>query len=256
MSFPLVQALRGGLVIAAVCGAAAPSLAQSTSQGTPPTAPAATTPTTPPATAATTGSGATTATTATATTATTTTTTTTTTAVPSQPVVRDTRWSDGSSYGSVSVGRSHFGTSCGNVAGLTCRSSGTAASLTAGDMFSEHLGAEVSYLNFGSAQRAGGTVSAQALDVAVVGRLPVGEHLVFRGKVGATWGRTKVSASTAAGLVTGRETGWGLGYGVGADYRLTRRLDATLEWQRHDLRFAGQGTSPVSMVTAGIGYRF
>ena len=173
-----------------------------------------------------------------------------------QSSVPDASWHAGSSYGAIAVGRSHFGTSCGTVAGLTCRNAGTAVSLTAGDMFTEHLGAELSYLNFGHADRAGGSVRAQALDLALVGRLPVTDRLEVKGKVGATYGITHTSAAIDAGLSTGRATGWGLGYGVGLDYHINRRLDASVEWQRHDLHFAGQGTSPVSMVTAGVGFRF
>jgi hypothetical protein len=173
-----------------------------------------------------------------------------------QSTVPEGSWHSGSTYGGVSVGRSHFDTSCGNVAGLTCKNSGTAFSIMAGDMFTSNIGAELSYLNFGHADRAGGTVSAQGIDLALVGRLPILDHLEASGKVGGTFGRTKTSASGDAGLVMGRETGWGVGYGVGLDYRITGSVNASLEWQRHDLHFAGQGTSPVSMITAGLAYRF
>lgn len=173
-----------------------------------------------------------------------------------QSSVPDAHWRAGSSYGAIAVGRSHFGTSCGTVAGLTCRNAGTAVSLAAGDMFTDHVGAELSYLDFGHADRAGGSVRARALGLALVGRLPLGDRLQARGKVGGTFGVTHTSAAPAAGLPTGRATGWGLGYGVGLDYHISRRLDASVEWQRHDLHFAGQGTSPVSLVTAGVGFRF
>ncbi len=165
-------------------------------------------------------------------------------------------WRSGTSYGGISVGQSRFGTNCGSVAGLTCRKTGTAVSLTAGDMFTDYLGAELSYVNFGHADRAGGTVSAQGIDLALVGRLPVNDQLSAFAKVGGTYGITHVDASTDAGLVSGRESGFGLGYGAGLTYNISRTFNASLEWQRHDMHFAGQGTSGVSMVTAGIGFRF
>lgn len=169
----------------------------------------------------------------------------------------ETSWKSGTSYGEVAVGRSHFGTSCGVVAGLTCKNAGIAYSLRAGDMFSTYFGAELSFLDFGHADRAGGTVSARAGDLALVGRMPVTDHLELTGKVGGTWGVTHVSASTAAGLATtGRASGWGVGYGLGLNYNVSRTVSASLEWQRHDLHFAGQGNQPVSMITAGLGWRF
>jgi hypothetical protein len=159
-------------------------------------------------------------------------------------------------YGEISVGQSHFGLSCGTVAGMTCKNSGTAVSLTAGDMFSPNWGAELSYLNFGHVDHGYGTIDAQALDLALVARLPVSEHWEFSGKVGATYGITHIPTVTEAGLVSGRGSGWGVGYGVGVDYNFTRNFSASVEWQRHDLHFAGQGTSPVSIVSLGVGFRF
>ena len=119
----------------------------------------------------------------------------------------------GKSFIDLSVGKSTYNTSCGNVAGLTCSRGTTSYSLTAGNMITDNVGVELSAMNFGKADRAGGSVIARGLNLSAVGRLPLGDVFGLEAKVGPTYGVTHVNVPAESGLASGRAHGFGLGYG-------------------------------------------
>ncbi|MCK9686123.1 outer membrane beta-barrel protein [Scleromatobacter humisilvae] len=162
----------------------------------------------------------------------------------------------GKSFVDLSVGKATYNTSCGNVAGLTCSRGTTSYSLTAGNMITDNVGIELSAMNLGKANVAGGSVIARGINLAAVGRVPLGDTFAVEGKVGPTYGVTHVTAATESGLVTGRASGVGLGYGVALDVNVARGLHGSLGWEQHDFKFAGQGRSNVKNVTLALGYTF
>lgn len=162
----------------------------------------------------------------------------------------------GKSFVDLSIGKSTYNTSCGNVAGLSCSRGTTSYSLTAGNMITDDVGIELSAMNFGKADRAGGSVQARGLNLSAVGRLPLGDMFALEGKVGPTFGVTKVSAPDSAGIASGKERGLGLGYGVALDVNVARGIHGSVGWEQHDFKFAGQGRSTVSNVTLALGYTF
>ena len=162
----------------------------------------------------------------------------------------------GKSFIDLSIGKSHYGTSCGSVAGLTCQRGTTSYSLTGGNMITENVGIELTAMNLGKADRAGGSVIARGINLSAVGRLPLGDSFAVEGKVGPTFGVTHVSAPQVAGIPSGRDSGFGLGYGVALDVNVTRGLHGSVGWEQHDFHFAGQGRSAVSNVTLALGYAF
>jgi len=162
----------------------------------------------------------------------------------------------GKSFVDLSVGKSAYNTSCGSVTGLTCSRGTTSYSLTAGNMVTDNVGVELSAMNLGKADRAGGSVIARGVNLSVVGRLPLGDHFALEGKVGPTYGATKVSVPASSGLNGGRARGVGLGYGVALDVDFTHGLHGAIGWEQHDFKFAGQGRSNVRNVTLSLGYRF
>ena len=162
----------------------------------------------------------------------------------------------GKSFIDLSVGKSTYNTSCGSVAGLTCSRGTTSYSLTAGNMVTDNVGVELSAMNLGKANRAGGSVIARGINLSVVGRLPLGDHFALEGKVGPTYGVTKVSVPASSGLDGGRARGVGLGYGVALDVNFAHGLHGAIGWEQHDFKFAGQGRSNVRNVTLSLGYRF
>ena len=162
----------------------------------------------------------------------------------------------GKSFIDLSVGRSAYGSSCGNVAGLTCQRGTTSYSLTGGNMLTEKLGVQLTAMNLGKADRAGGSVIARGLNLSAVGRLPLGDSFAIEGKVGPTYGVTHVTAPAVAGIASGRDSGFGLGYGVALDANVARGLHGSVGWEQHDFHFVGQGRSAVKNVTLALGYTF
>ena len=162
----------------------------------------------------------------------------------------------GKSFIDLSVGRATYGTSCGNIAGLTCSRGTTSYSLTGGNMITDNLGVELSAMNLGKADRAGGSVIARGINLSAVGRLPLGDSFALEGKVGPTYGVTRVSAPQVAGIASGRDSGFGLGYGVALDVNVARGLHGSIGWEQHDFHFVGQGKSAVRNVTLALGYTF
>jgi hypothetical protein len=123
-------------------------------------------------------------------------------------------------------------------------------------MITENLGIELSAMNLGKADRAGGSVSARGINLSAVGRIPLGDVLAVEGKVGPTYGVTHVNAIEASGLPSGRASGLGLGYGVALDVNVTHGLHGAIGWEQHDFHFVGQGRSEVRNVTLALGYTF
>ncbi len=162
----------------------------------------------------------------------------------------------GKSFVDLTVGKATYNTSCGNVAGLTCSRGTTSYTITAGNMVTDKVGVELSAMNLGKADRAGGSVIARGLNLSAVGRIPLGDRFGLEGKVGTTYGVTHVSAAQVAGLASGRDSGFGLAYGVALDVNVARGLHGSLGWEQHDFHFAGQGTSNVRNVTLALGYTF
>jgi len=164
--------------------------------------------------------------------------------------------SAGKSFIDLSVGKSTYNTSCGSLAGLSCSRGTTSYSLTAGNMFTDNLGIELSAMNFGRADRGGGSVIARGLNLSAVGRIPLGDTFAVEGKIGPTFGVTHVSAPQSSGLASGRARGFGLGYGVALDMNITRGVHGSVGWEQHDFKFAGQGRSEVRNITLALGYTF
>ena len=162
----------------------------------------------------------------------------------------------GKSFIDLSVGRATYATSCGNVTGLTCSRGTTSYSLTAGNMITENLGVELSAIDLGKVDRAGGSVMARGINLSAVGRVPMGDIFGIEGKVGSTYGVTHVSAAQDAGLPTGRDSGFGLAYGAALDVNVARGLHGSIGWEQHDFHFVGQGTSKVKNITLALGYSF
>jgi OmpA-OmpF porin, OOP family len=162
----------------------------------------------------------------------------------------------GKSFIDLSVGKSQYNTSCGNVSGLTCSHGTTSYSLTGGNMITDNVGIELKAMNLGKADRAGGSVIARGINLSAVGRLPLGESFALEGNVGPTYGVTHVTAATESGLVSGRANGVGLGYGVALDMNVARGFHGSVGWEQHDFKFAGQGRSNVKNLTLALGYTF
>jgi OmpA-OmpF porin, OOP family len=133
-----------------------------------------------------------------------------------------------------------------------------AYSITGGAYFTNNLGVELGYTDFGRINRAGGTSRADAFSVSLVGKLPLAQSFNLLGKIGTSYGRTEVSAAAGSGITPGSDNGFGLLVGVGAEYMFTPNWSALLQYDAHDLRFAG-GTNDrerVAVTSLGLRYSF
>ena len=161
----------------------------------------------------------------------------------------------GRGYIGLSLGRSHYTSSCGATS-FSCDSNGNAVEISAGSMLGNFWGVELGFLDMGRISRGGGTTRARGVDLSLVGKTPVWDALGVFGKVGATYGRTETSAATGSTTATGSERGFGLSYGAGVSYDFTPSLSATLALESHDFRFAGGARDPVRSTSLGLQYKY
>lgn len=161
----------------------------------------------------------------------------------------------GASYVGLNAGRSDF--SLGNGIGVfPSNKRDTAYNIYAGSYFNKNFGLELGYTNFGKVNRAGGSTKAEGFNLSLVGALPLSPSFNLLGKVGTTYGRTDVSAAPFSGVASGRERGFGLSYGLGAEYAFNPQLSAVLQYDQHNMKFAGTGRERISATTVGLRYRF
>ena len=159
-----------------------------------------------------------------------------------------------SGYVGASIGRGELHTSC--VTGLSCEDPATSGKIYTGGMFNPYWGMELGYIQWGDADRNGGTQKARGVNAMLTGFVPLGPMFTLVGKVGATYGFTK--SKPVVGLVapSGSEDAFALAYGAGLSFDFTRNWSATVDWERHDLKFAGEGRKNVDLTMLGIKYRF
>lgn len=164
-------------------------------------------------------------------------------------------YAPGSRYFGFNVGQSDFSLPNG-AGGFPSDNKDTSYNIYGGSYFNNNFGVELGYTDFGKINRAGGQTDAQGINLSLVGRLPLSNSFNLLGKVGTTYGRTRVTAATASGIATGNESDWGLSYGVGAEWAFTPALSAVLQWDEHNLKFPGTGKDRVSTASVGLRYRF
>ncbi len=164
-------------------------------------------------------------------------------------------YGSGNSYVNGSVGRSDF--SLGNGTGaFAAEKRDTSYNLSAGSFFDRNFGAELGYTHFGSIQRGGGQTKAEGINLSAVGRMPLSTSFNLLGKVGATYGRTQVSSAAGSGITSGSENGFGLSLGLGAEYVFTPAASVVLQYELHNLKFAGNGRDNIGNTSIGLRYRF
>ena len=164
-------------------------------------------------------------------------------------------YAPGSGYIGFNIGQTDY--SLGNGIGIfDSDRHDTAYNIYAGSFFNKNFGLELGYTDFGSVNRAGGNTKADGINLSLVGKLPLGESFNLLGKLGTTYGRTEVSSRPGTGIPTGTERGWGVSYGIGAEYMFTPQWSAVLQYDEHDLNFAGGSRERVNVTSIGARYRF
>ena len=139
---------------------------------------------------------------------------------------------------------------------MRCDDSETSGHIYLGGYFNPYLGTEIGYLDMGSMSRAGGTTQAYGLNLSLVARAPLGQSFSVYGKLGGTYGRTRVSAAPGTGIVTGRESGWGPSYALGLSWDINNNWSTVLELERNRFQFAGNHDDYVRSTSLGLKYSF
>jgi len=163
-------------------------------------------------------------------------------------------YAPGSRYFGLNVGQS-FSLPSGTGA-FPSDNKDTSYNIYGGSYFNNNFGLELGYTDFGKANRAGGQTEAQGINLSLVGRLPLSNSFNLLGKLGTTYGHTRVSSAAASGIASGSESGWGVSYGLGAEWAFTPAMSAVLAWDEHDMKFVGTGNQRVSTTSLGLRYRF
>jgi len=165
------------------------------------------------------------------------------------------RYTAGSSYIDLGVGQSDF--SLGNGIGVFGSDQGDRSySVRYGRYFSDVWGMEAGYTDFGSISRAGGRTKADGINISLLGKMPLSTAFNILGKIGTTYSRTDVSSNPASGIVAGSQNGYKLSYGLGVEYIFTTNMSAVLQYETHDMKFAGDRNDRVGATTLSARYNF
>lgn len=169
--------------------------------------------------------------------------------------VKSPPYATGSSYIDLGVGQSDF--SLGNGIGIFGSDQGdTSYSLRGGHYFGDNWGLELGYTDFGSVGRGGGRTKADGINLSLIGKLPLNPVFNLLGKIGTTYSRTDVSSDPTSGVVAGSEQDFGLSYGIGVEYAFSRNWSAALQFESHDMKFAGDRNDHVAATTLSVRYRY
>ena len=157
-------------------------------------------------------------------------------------------------YVGINVGRPELKAGCGSGP-YGCDDPDASVHVYTGGMVNDWLGAEVGYLNTGKADRSGGSTRSQGVNLSAVAKLPLGAFNVF-GKVGATYGETRVSSGLLSRVPEGKRRGWGASYGAGVGFDFTPSSGLVLQWDRHEFTYPGRDRENVDITSVGYVHRF
>jgi OmpA-OmpF porin, OOP family len=167
-------------------------------------------------------------------------------------------YAPGSGYIGFNAGRSHYGDRAFNLTGFVNDRSNNAYSIYGGSFFNNNFGLELGYNDFGRVNRFGGSTKASAVSLSLVGKLPVGQSFNLLGRVGGSYVRTDVSATSnpLSNIQAGRDNKFDLSYGIGAEYSFTPAWSAVLQYDEYNLRYAGGSRERLNTTTVGVRYHF
>jgi OmpA-OmpF porin, OOP family len=161
----------------------------------------------------------------------------------------------GTGYIGLNAGQSDFRVTNGN-GGFPSDKKDTSYSIYAGGYFSNYLGAELGYIDFGKISRAGGSTKAEGIQLSLVGKVPLADSFNLTGRLGTTYGRTDTSANILSGVGTGKANGFGVLYGIGLEYAFSPQWSAVVQYDEQELKFVNSGRDTVNVTSAGVRYRF
>jgi len=124
-----------------------------------------------------------------------------------------------------------------------------------GYSFNRHFALELAYVDSGTPTLSGGgasvEVSASALVLSAVGRIPVNDSIAFFGKLGLASHDSEITARYGALSFSGEESGSDIAYGVGMSAALGQNFELRFEYENIDLDGA-----EFSMISVGGAIKF
>lgn len=158
-------------------------------------------------------------------------------------------------YIGLSVGNGSLDTRC--IPGTSCDDPRGAVNLYTGGMFTPYFGVQLGYFRLGDADRNGGKTKVSGANISLVGLVPLAPNFSLVGRAGGTYGWTEVSAGVGGvTLATGKEEAFVPAYGAGISWDFHPNWSATLDWDRHHLKYAGDDRKNTDIATVGLKYRF
>lgn len=164
-------------------------------------------------------------------------------------------YAPGAGYIGFNVGKSDYSLGTGNGA-FASENKDTSYNIYGGSYFSPYFGVEAGFTDFGNIRRGGGSTEANGINLSLVGKLPLSQSFNLLGKVGTTYSRTEVSSALGSGVARGKESGFGLSYGIGAEYFFTPTVSGVVQYDEHNMKFAGSNDERVGAASVGLRYRF
>ncbi len=164
----------------------------------------------------------------------------------------DERW-----YIGGGASQTEFDRAC--LGGFSCDTKDDGYKVWVGKKFREWMGGEISYVDLGKAQIAGGETEARGFNFSLFAGVALGENSGLHARVGAMYGEARASASPVAaalGYPTGTQKSWEPSVGVGGTLGLGRNWQLRLDADRYKFEFPGGGKDTVDAVTLGAQYRF
>ena len=140
----------------------------------------------------------------------------------------------GSFYGSLDLTRADL-----DLDDLGLDDTDTSFGIAAGYRINENFSVELGFQDFGeiSVSDGGGSakVGADAIQLSVIGGVPVSENAGVYAELGLDSWDADFSLSNGVGSISGSEDGTDIFYGIGAYISLSEAVNLKFEYQMHDL---------------------
>jgi opacity protein-like surface antigen len=118
----------------------------------------------------------------------------------------------------------------------------------AGWMFNPYIGAEVEYLDGGTAEDRGAEIDMTGFNASLRGAFPIGDQFSVFAKVGMIFWDADVSIFEGTGNDSGEDVSWG----VGAGLDFTDNFGMTIEYQGFEI----EDTDTVDLISASVVWKF
>jgi OOP family OmpA-OmpF porin len=170
-------------------------------------------------------------------------------------------------YIGASAGNSNFDSdiAAGLITSGTVDKKSSGYKLFVGYEFSQHFGAELAYVDLGSAGYSGsyfgapvtgGKVDVWGLNLSAVGTLPLNSTFAVFGKVGLFAWEAKSKDTTGGFPFSDTVNGGDFSFGAGLRVRFFKNLSAHVEWERFGLTGYDYDLGNADMLSVGIAYKF